>query len=182
MSVLYRKYQNNNDSSKAYGKWYGRAVILNTVSTDELSDEVAAATTVTPADVRAVLKGMAMFIKTHLQTSQGVHLEGLGTFRVGLVTSPAKKMEDFSATNIARFRILYAPEVHFVASGVNKKGNRTGVFVKDLLEGITAKEAPRNIFGKETKKKSDSTTTGGDNSSTGGDGNSTQTPSVEPGN
>lgn len=30
MEIFYRWYQNNNQSSTTYGKWYGSAVILGT--------------------------------------------------------------------------------------------------------------------------------------------------------
>ena len=41
MSVLYRLYQNNNKkNTKAYGKWYAKAVQTNVYGTDELAQEV----------------------------------------------------------------------------------------------------------------------------------------------
>ena len=33
--LIYHKYQNKNEESKAYGKWYGRAVINETVGVEE---------------------------------------------------------------------------------------------------------------------------------------------------
>ena len=33
MSIRYRKYQEKREGNKNYGKWYGRAVHLNNVST-----------------------------------------------------------------------------------------------------------------------------------------------------
>ena len=42
------------------------------------------------------------------------------------------------------FRILYKPESTFNATGVNAKGHRTGIYIKNLLEGVTTKETPKN--------------------------------------
>ena len=40
MSIRYRKYQEKREGNKNYGKWYGRAVHLNNVSTKELAEEI----------------------------------------------------------------------------------------------------------------------------------------------
>lgn len=55
MAVIYRKFQNKRKDDQCYGKWYGRSVVLNVVSTKQLAQEIAHATTVTYADVLAVL-------------------------------------------------------------------------------------------------------------------------------
>ena len=41
MSVRYRKVQEKREGNKNYGKWYGRAVVLNNVTTKELAEEIA---------------------------------------------------------------------------------------------------------------------------------------------
>ncbi len=145
MAVFYRKYQDNREGSKGYGKWYGRSVILNTVSTKELAEEIAHATTVTYADVVAVLAETSQALKKHLQNSHKVVLDGIGSFSVGLSTAPANTSADFGAQNIKRFHINYAPEVYFVGNGkVSEKNRRQGTYVKSLLNGISAKETPKN--------------------------------------
>lgn len=160
MAVLYRKYQNNNESSKTYGKWYGRSVVINTVSTADLAEEISHATTVTKADILAVLAETTQVMKSHLQNSDKVVLDGLGSFKVGLTTAAANTSADFGAQNITGYHINYAPEVHFVTNGqVSASGHRMGSFVKDLLDGISAKEAPKN-----TVTDADSTDNSTDNS------------------
>lgn len=174
MSILFKKYQNKNGKSKTYGKWYGRAVIINTISTEKLAQEVSAATTVTETDVRAVFTAMGAIIKNHLQNSEKVQFERLGSLSAGLKTTPAPTVDDFSANNVSGYRLNFAPEKHFILHGVNEKGNRVGVFVNDLLEGVTVKEAPKNIYGKDSKKKStsDASTSGSDTTSGSDDVNS----------
>ena len=81
MAVFYRKYQEKREGNKNYGKWYGRSVILNTVSTKDLASEISHATTVTYADVLAVLAGASEAMKQHLQNSQKVVLDGIGAFK-----------------------------------------------------------------------------------------------------
>ena len=144
MAIRYRKVQNKQTGSKTFGKWYGRAVMMDEVSTKELAEEISHSTTVTYADVLAVLTETAVVMKAHLQNSERVVLDGIGAFKVGMRTSPATSSEKFDANNIVGYRINYAPEVKFHANGVNEKGNRTGFYVKDLLDGVSAKETPKN--------------------------------------
>lgn len=141
MSILFKKYMNKMKGNAGFGKWYGRAVILDTISTKELAEEVSHATTVTYADVLAVLAELTSAIKGHLQNSQRVKLDGIGSFRVGIVTAPAESRKSFSAANIKRFNINYQPEVKFQPSGeASSAGKRLGIYVKPLLSGITARE------------------------------------------
>lgn len=145
MAVFYRKYQEKREGNKNYGKWYGRSVILNTVSTKDLASEISHATTVTYADVLAVLAGASEAMKQHLQNSQKVVLDGIGAFKVGINTVAAATSAEFGAQNVKNFRVLFAPEIHFVGNGqVTDKNRRAGNYVKDLLQGVTAKEAPKN--------------------------------------
>lgn len=142
MSIRYRKVQDNREKSKNRGKWYGRAVILDEISTKELADEIAHATTVTYADVLAVLAETAVFMRNHLLNSQKVTLDGIGSFRVGMTTRPAESFDKFDSSNISGYHIIYTPMRTFNVTGVNEAGNRTGFYVKPLLQGVTAKEAP----------------------------------------
>ena len=144
MAISYRKVQNNRVASDTYGKWYGRAVIMDVVSTKTLAQEISHSTTVTYADVCAVLAAMSVAMKGHLLNSQKVVLDGIGSFRVGIRTVPANTSAEFDSNKISGYRIIYSPERHFNATGANEQGNRTGFYLKDLLEGITAKETPKN--------------------------------------
>ncbi len=144
MSILYRKCQNKNASSKTFGKWYGKSVMLGVISTKDLAKEIAHSTTVTYADVLAVLAEMSECMRRHLQNSERVDLDGIGQFKVGLQTAPANNSAEFTGTNVVGYRINYKPETYFIANGVNAAGHRTGSYVKDLLDGVTVKEAPKN--------------------------------------
>lgn len=144
MAISYRKVQNKQTSSRTFGKWYGRAIIMDEISTKKLAEEISHSTTVTYADVCAVLAGMSNAMRGHLQNSHKVTLDGIGSFRVGLKTLPADNSSEFDSTKIAGYHIVYTPEKHFTTTGSNEAGNRTGFYTADLLVGITAKEAPKN--------------------------------------
>lgn len=153
MSLLYRKFQNKNKKSTTYNQWYGQAMVINHVSTKDLAREIASATTVTCTDVIAVLSGLTEAMGRHLCNSDSVTLDGIGTFKVGMQTKPAKAARSFTAKNIHSYHINYRPVRHFVANGqVTQKGFPRGMYAKDLLDGITAKEAPKNLYGKRKKR------------------------------
>lgn len=136
MSILYQKFQNKSQKSPAYLKWYGRAFHLHTVGTSTLAKNISHATTVTYADVLAVLQGLSVEMKQQLLASNRVKLDGLGTFKVGMRTKPADTKEDFTAVNIRSYHIVYQPEKHFVRSNSAEKN---GFYMTDFLDGAVAK-------------------------------------------
>ena len=146
MSVRYRKVQEKRQGNKNYGKWYGLAVHLNNVTTKELAEEIAHATTATYADTLAVLNELSVALRRHLLNSDRVEIEGLGAFKVGIRTVAAATSADFGAQNVKGYKVLYQPFKRFVGNGqVTDKNRRAGNYVMYLLEGVTAKEAPKNV-------------------------------------
>lgn len=145
MSVLYRKYQDKRNGAATFGKWYGKAVMLNNVTTKQLADEIAHSTTATYADTLAVLNELSVALRRHLLNSDRVEIDGIGAFKVGLSTAPANTSADFGAQNIKSFHVNYQPFKRFVGNGqVTEKNRRKGTFVYDLIDGVTAKEAAKN--------------------------------------
>lgn len=143
MSVRYKKEMGKSVGGPAANKWYGRAVSMGRVTTTDLAEEISHSTTVTRADIMAVLIELTQVMKKHLQNSMTVELEGLGDFRVGLKTKAVDKAEDFTAANIYGYQILYHPEVKFVANGqLSEKGKRKGTYVKTMLDGISVQLLP----------------------------------------
>lgn len=136
MAVFYRLYQENRKSSKFNGQWYARAVHTNTVNIDDLADEMQANCTVKRADIVAVLSELVETMKAHLQMSHRVKLDRLGTFKLGISTSPAQQVKDFSPnTNVKGVHVLFQPETK-----VEKDKTR----VKALINGCKVKELPKN--------------------------------------
>ena len=134
MPVLYRKVQNKMSGSENYGKWYLQAVPHTDITTKDLANEIS------HANILAVLIELSVAIRNHLLNSDTIHLEGLGTFRTGIRSKIAATRKEATANNIKATRILFRPESTFVPNGeVSEKGHRKGVYVKDLLQGITFK-------------------------------------------
>ena len=97
MSVLYRLYQNNNKkNTKAYGKWYAKAVQTNVYGTDELAQEVQRNCSMKKSDVKAVIEELCEVMARELGNSHAIKLSGLGTFRATLSGRGAANAEDYS--------------------------------------------------------------------------------------
>ena len=128
MSIRYRIVQNKMRGTANFGKWYGRAVIFDEVSTKELATEISHSTTVTYADVLAVLTELLRQMSVHLQNSQRVVLDGVGAFKVGLRTNLTEKSDSFTLANLKGYPILinnmnrlsWASELLLSACGITK--------------------------------------------------------------
>ena len=144
MAVLYKLYQDNRDTSKHKGEWYARAKTLDTVTLNEIAQRIQDNTTAKKADALAVLTEMVEVVRDYLQKSYRVKIDGLGSFKMSLKTSPAPTAKEFSASkNIKSMRALFQEDVT-----VDKNGMRH----RSLSSGATAKELPKNAVGEEEQE------------------------------
>lgn len=136
MSIFYRLHQNNMDGSKMFGKWYGKAVHTQVVSTAELASIMQENCTVKYSDILAVLTELSTTMKKELLDSKRVKINGLGSFKVSFSSKGADSAKEYSAKDcVKRFRILFQPEV-----STDEYGRRT----HELLRGAKAQELPKN--------------------------------------
>ena len=143
MAVLYKLYQDNRDTSTHKGEWYARAKTLETVTLNEIAQRIQDYTTAKKADALAVLTAMVEVVRDYLQKSYRVKIDGLGSFKMSLKTSPAPTAKEFSASkNIKSMRALFQEDVT-----VDKNGMRH----RSLSSGATAKELPKNAVGEEVE-------------------------------
>lgn len=98
--IKYKKYQNKNDKSVAYGKWYGRAV-HELMEFDEFIEHMANHHCVfSEGTIRGVLIEMEICLRELLLEGKAVRLDDLGIFAIGLTTKGEAKTEDFTTQNI----------------------------------------------------------------------------------
>ncbi len=136
MAVQFRVYKNNNSRSGQFGKYYARAVMIDTVDTDKLAETIEANCTVKRADVLAVLSELVVVMRQALQDSKRVKLDNFGSFKLGLTTGPSDTAKDFSvAKNVKDIHVLFQPEVR-----IDKDGRRT----RSFIEGCKVAELPKN--------------------------------------
>ena len=155
MSVLFRLSKVTSPKAKGYGKWYPRAVITQTVDTEQLAAIMQRNCTLKKADIVAVISELIETMADQLQDSKRVKLNGFGSFKIGIRGEGADSAADFSTSkNIKGLHVLFQPEVKTDGSGLRQK---------TFITGCSVQEAPKNDV--DTTKPANSGSNGG---STGG--------------
>lgn len=127
MKLIYQKYQNKNEQSTAYNKWYGRVVINETVGIEQLAARMQDNCTVKRADILAVLSELGPTVRDLLQDSKRVTIPYLGSFKLGISTTGAESPSKFTAKdNVKDIHVIFQPETH-----VTPDGKRVKELVKD---------------------------------------------------
>ena len=97
MAIYLTTYQNANEKSTAYGKYYYRALQLETVDLDALAKHMANHNTpYSQGCIRGVLKDMCDCIKEIMLEGKKVKLSDLAIFSLGIHCTGASKKEDLS--------------------------------------------------------------------------------------
>ena len=145
MSQKFKKIQNKNDESTAYGKWFATAVYdQHFIETEELANFIQTQASVKKSDIKAVLDELGSAMKHFFELGQKVKLEGIGIFKVGFSSIGASIKDDCGAQNITTRRVLFQPETERVVVGqkVNKKGQvkQKYVVAKSLVKDVVFEE------------------------------------------
>ena len=145
MSQKFKKIQNTNDESTAYGKWFATAVYdQHFIETDQLADFIQTQATVKKSDIKAVLDELGSAMKHFFELGQKVKLDGIGIFKVGFSSIGTTEKEDCGAQTITTRRVLFQPETERVVVGqtVNKQGKITQKYViaKSLVKDVVFEE------------------------------------------
>ena len=145
MSQKFRKIQNTNDDSTAYGKWFATAVYdQHFIETEQLADFIQTQASVKKSDIKAVLDELGSAMKHFFELGQKVKLDGIGIFKVGFSSIGAATKDTCGAQNITTRRVLFQPETERVVVGqtVNKKGKIIPkyVVVKSLVKDVNFEE------------------------------------------
>ena len=138
MSIFYRKYQNKNQESRAYGKWFGRAVTLGkTVTLEDLAEHMAQHNTpCSEGVIKGVLTDMVNCIRELVLEGKSVKIPNLCIFSAGIQTKGAANAEDFTAaTNVVSAYLKARSTGRFTREEVTKKAN-----IRELPEYSTGNE------------------------------------------
>ena len=144
MSQKFKKLQNQNDDSSAFGKWFATAVYdQHFITTEELAEFIQTQASVKKSDIKAVLDELGGALKHFFELGQKVKLDGIGIFKVGFSSIGTNKKEDCGAQNITTRRVLFQPETERVVVGQEKKDGKVRqkfVVVKTLVKDVIFEE------------------------------------------
>ena len=134
---------------KVNNKWYPQSVLVgNPVTTDQIAKRLSAESTVTPADVYAVLIALGGVMGEYMAQGRSVKLTGIGTF---YFTSSASKNgvnteKEVTAKQINGVRIRFIPETRFRAGAGSTNSRVTERGLSDVKidweewKGVTKKK------------------------------------------
>lgn len=108
--LLTKKYQNKNTSSSAYGKYYGRIIHTETLTTDEFANHIC--NHGSPFDRSTIIGVLAAACDCLVELtldSKRVRLGDLGTFYMSAETRGESKEEDFTAGSIRKVHLRFWP-------------------------------------------------------------------------
>ena len=170
MSQKFAKLQNNNDASKAFGKWFATAVYdQRFVETEELANYIQQQASVKKSDIKAVLDELGGAMKHYFELGQKIRLDGIGIFKVGFSSIGTTDKDDCGAQTITTRRVLFQPETERIVVGqtTNKQG-------KVVQKYVVAKSLVKDVVFEEThdtslKPESDSGETSGGSGDGSGD-------------
>lgn len=101
---------------KSNQKYYPTAILVDEpVETDELAAQIAEISTVSKADIVAVLASLPSVMSRGMNAGRSVHLQDVGFFRY---TIAAKKggqstAKEVTSEDVEHTRIRFTPETHF---------------------------------------------------------------------
>ena len=144
MSQKFKKLQNRNDDSTAYGKWFATAVYdQHFIETEELAEFIQTQASVKKSDIKAVLDELGSAMKHFFELGQKVKLDGIGIFKVGFSSIGTAEKEDCGAATITTRRVLFQPESQRIVVGQTTKDGKVKqkyVIVKTLVKDVVFEE------------------------------------------
>lgn len=116
MSIEYEFYRNPNSQGTNKKRYHARVVSGNRITSDQLAKEIQYESSLTIADVKAVLITLGSKLAKHLGEGSKVHLEGIGYFQVNL-----KCKEEVRTTHAIRSENVEFKSVSYRADNELKK-------------------------------------------------------------
>ena len=177
--IIYEVYQNQNEHSSAFGKWYGRVKYLESLNTRKLANHISEHGSIyTPDVVYGVLEKFRSCLLEMLLNSKKVKIEGLGTFYTTLECKKggALTKDKFNInSNIDGLHIRFLPEQEQEQNISSRQFLKQAEFINvdSLLKKEDEEDNPSSGSGGNTGGSgSNGGSTGGNTGgNTGGDNN-----------
>jgi len=90
-------------------KFYASNMVNGNSDIEELTEGIEKISTVSGADIRAVLYALTDVIPSMLADGKSVRLGEIGNFRVSISSEGLEKIEDVNANCIKRSKIIFTP-------------------------------------------------------------------------
>lgn len=105
-------------------KWYPRSILVGKpISTEQVAHRLAAESTVSPADVMAVLQALSGVMGDYMAQGRSVQLDGIGYFYFSSDShgNGVDTPEKVSVNQINGVKVRFTPEISFQRAGTRGK-------------------------------------------------------------
>ena len=112
---------------KVNGKWYPKSVlVVAAATTEQIAKRIAAESTVSPADVRAVLTALGGVMGDFMAQGRSVKLDGVGSFYFTAITNKngVDTEKEVTANLIKGVRVRFLPETRYRGAGKGRVSTR----------------------------------------------------------
>lgn len=137
---------------KINGLWYPKSVLVGTpVTTKQVAERLARESTVSLANVYAVLLSLGSVLGDYMSQGRSVKLDGIGSFYFTATANKngVAKEEDVSAKQINGVRVRFIPETSYKQNGSTPAGRRATRNLTDVSieweewKGVKKKPKPK---------------------------------------
>ena len=136
----------NENMVKCYQKWFARPVYTETINLMDIAELIQRNSTAKKSDAYAVLVEMVEVVSDSLKASKRVHIDGFGTFKIGISSRGADTPADFNANeNIRSCRVLFQPEI--------TTDPYTHKRIKKMIQGMSYQSAASLVSAKEIEER-----------------------------
>ncbi len=114
MSIKFNVINKRNPvNPEAPSKYYASSFITGKVGIEELTSRIEKLSTVSGADIRAVLYAIVDVVPEILSEGNSVTIGDLGSFRVSISSEGSDTAEEVTSANIRSSRIIFTPGKKF---------------------------------------------------------------------
>lgn len=131
---LVQRYSKPGDTTSAK-KWYASAKSNGTATMADICSLIAARSTASSADVKAVLDNLNYVIDYHLKAGRTVQLGELGNFRMTVRSEGAAERKEFSQSMLRGAKIVFTPGATLKETRITTHFTQVSERVKETPEG-----------------------------------------------
>lgn len=121
-------------------KYHPAPVYIDTMSLDDLAELISHSTSLTPADVKAVILELVELLRKNLVRGVKVRIDGWGTFKLSFGGKGHENPEDVSSSDIDHVRVTYVAD-----SKIKKFITANVVFEKQRQKKTTGEKTESNV-------------------------------------
>ena len=115
MAIPYKVIERGEPGVQGGGtkKYYASAQTTGNLDIEELTEQIERISTVSGADIRAVLYGIVDVVPKLLSNGNIVQIGDLGSFRISISSEASEAAADVTAAKVKKAKILFRPGKKF---------------------------------------------------------------------